>query len=412
MKIFDKNRILSAWMIAFVFGLAFLFQACDDNPDEYEIDSGTPTVDFIRITDSASTDSLVTHAFMNNTIALMGENLKSINELWFNDQKAYLNSSFITSTSLIVTIPNVIPGVVTNKMYMIVGADTLAYDFKVDVPAPRVSGMKCEYVADGDIAVIKGNYFIDDPNIPLSVTFPGNILATEIVSIDIEEIQVRVPEGVGEGEIAVKSLYGNSRSSFFFRDTRNIILDWDVLDAAGGWRSGNIASSDPEGISGNYVRFEGSMAGENGATWDEDSFSFNLWNNDNGRPDVPFYDGDLASAVIKFECYVIEAWKASALQMIFTPYTTSGTNGYISDTALPRGLWLPWTGTGSYQTEGWVTVTVPLSEFIYTHEGKTSGSSFDNSMMGGLTFFIFNGGVDGEDCDIHMCIDNIRVVPQ
>jgi len=385
-----------------------LFQACEKS------DSGSsapPEVKYIRITDPAKSDSLITSAYMGSTIAIIGENLQGVNQVWFNDQKAYINSAFVTGTTIIITIPNTIPEVVNNQMYIITTntADTLKVPFNVVVPAPRVDEMACEYVKDGDIAVIKGNFFIDDPNTPLQVLFPGNIPGT-VMEVAIDEIKVKVPAGAGVGPIQVKSIYGTTRSKFFFRDDRNIILDFDTKTAAGGWRSGVIANSNPAPISGNYVKFSGSMVGDAGATWNEDAFSFNLWPSSNGRPDVPFFTGDLATAVIKFECFVIEPWQASALQMIFTPYSVSGTNSYIADAAVPRGLWIPWKQTGSYKTEGWTTVTIPLSEFKYTASGGTCANPLTAEMLSGLTFFVFNGGVAGTDCTVSMCIDNIRVV--
>ncbi len=385
-----------------------LFQACEKSDSG---NSAPPVVNYIRITDPAKSDSLVTSAYMGSTIAIMGENLQGVNQVWFNDQKAYINSSFVTSTTIIITVPNTIPGVVTNQMYIITTntQDTLKVPFSVVVPAPRVDAMVCEYVNDGDVAVIKGNFFIDDPNIPLQVLFPGNIPGT-ISEVAIDEIKVIVPSGAGVGPIQVKGIYGTTRSKFFFRDDRNIFLNFDNLTAAGGWRSGVIANSDPDPVSGNFVRFRGDMAGAAGATWNEDAFSFNFWPSSNGRPDEPLYTGDLADAVLKFECFVIAPWQASALQMIFTPYGTSGTNSYIGDASVPRGLWIPWKDSGSYKTAGWTTVSIPLSEFKYTPDGGLCGNALTPDMLRGLTFFVWNGGVEGTDCTVHMCIDNLRIV--
>ncbi|GAF03779.1 glycan-binding surface protein [Saccharicrinis fermentans] len=412
MKTIRNLNICGTHILLLIFAMAFMFQSCEEYPHEYEVAGGVPKIDYIRITTPEKSDSLIISASLNSTITIIGENLRSITEMWFNDKKAYLNTSFITSNALIVNIPNEIPGVVSDKIYMVAGKDTLTYDFNVVVPPPAPKSMLCEFVEDGDEAVIYGNYFIDDMNVPLQVIFPGEVEGEVIsVSDDFDEIIVKVPVGAAVGQITVKSIYGSTRSSFFFRDDRNYILDWDNLDAAGGWRSGVIASTEPTGISGNYVRFHGDMTGAVGETWNEDAHSFNLWNASNGRSDEPFYEGDLSAAVLKFECYVVEEWKASALQMIFTPYSVSATNSYIADGMTPRGLWIPWASSGSYRTEGWTTVTIPMSEFHYYHDGTDAGSAITNDMLGGLTFFVWNGGVEGEDCSVHMCIDNIRIVP-
>lgn len=394
-------------------GVGIMFPSCEEYPDEYEITGGVPTVDYVRVSDPDKSDSLVVSASLNQTIVLIGDNLTSITKMWFNDKEAYLNTSFITSNALFVTIPNEIPSVVSDKIYMKAGKDTIAYDFNVVVPPPAPRSMVCEFVADGNEATIKGNYMIDDPNVPLQVFFPGNVEA-EVVSVsdDYDAVTVIVPEGAGVGPVSVKSIYGTGRSSFYFRDDRNYILDWDVLNADGGWRSGVIANTDPDGITGNYVLFQGAMSGEIGGTWDEDKFGFNLWNANNGRSDEPFYDGDLSQAVLKFEVNITEPWSSSALQMIFTPYDLNNTNSYYSDATIPRGLWMPWVSEGSYQTDGWETVTIPMSDFHYSFDGTDAGSTVTTDMLGGLTFFVWNGGVEGTDCNIKMCIDNIRIVPE
>ena len=386
-----------------------LFQACDGNQEEMVM----PEISYVRITDPAKSDSLVAHAFMGDNIAIMGQNLGNVDEIWFNDQLSALNPNLVTNTTIIVQVPQVIPTTVTNMMYLINSnkVDTLKYPFGVDVPAPQLDRLVCEYVATGGTAVIQGNYFVDDPGTPLQVFFPGNIPG-EVTSLSIDQIEVTVPEGVGAGPIQVKTLYGSTRSAFYFRDDRNMVLNFDDLTAAGGWRSGVIGNSDPAPISGNYVRFTGALAAGAGATWDEDHFSFNLWPQANGRPDVPFYTGEIKDGIIKFEVNVLAAWESQALQMIFTPYSTTNTNSYIADGSYPRGIWNPWKATGTYKTDGWITVSFPLSDFIYTHEGAVCANKFTADMLSGLTFFVWNGGVTGKACNPHICIDNIRVVPK
>jgi hypothetical protein len=384
-----------------------VFQACQKD----ETDTGMPIVNYIRLNNPAKSDSLIVGALMGNIIVLMGENLQDVNEVWFNDQQASVNTNLVTSSAIIVTVPNVIPGTVTNQMRLITAnkKDTLKVPFNVKVPAPQVDAMLCEYVPVGGTAVIQGNFFINDPGTPLKVIFPGNIEG-KVTSVSIKEIKATVPAGAGIGPIQVKSIYGSTNSSFFFNDDRNIVLDFDTKTAAGGWRSGVIRNANPAPISGNYVYFSGTMAGKSGSTWNEDAFSFDYWPISNGRPDAPIYSGDPSTAVLKFECNVFDTWQGGALQMILTPYATNGTNSYIADGSVPRGLWIPWKTTGTYKTSGWITVTIPLTEFKYQPNGSICANALTASMIRGVTFFVYNGGVDGVDGTVNMCIDNIRIV--
>lgn len=400
--------------VAALFGLILAISSCKEYPDAFELVDGTPTIRYVRVPDAAVSDSLLTSAFLGNSIAIVGQNMKSVSEIWFNDQKAVLNTSLITDEVLIVSVPRAIPETVTDKIYFINKSkqDTLAYGFNILVPAPFVEKMQCEYVEEGDVAILKGNYFlpIADSDNPV-VIFTPNIEATQVIAHSATEIQVVVPVGATEGPVSVRSRYGTTRSTFHFRDTRGMILDWDNLDAAGGWRAGNVLGPDAQSIAGKYVRFQGNLSGDL-SDWNEDAFSFNLWGSANGRPQGNLFPSDPGTSVLKFEVNVLETWSASALQMIFTPWSTSGTNGYIADGVTPRGLWRPWEATGSYKTDGWETVTIPLKDFKYDHTGGTFSQMPPANAFGGLTFFVFNGGVLGKESSPVILIDNIRVVPE
>lgn len=81
------------------------FTSCEDEPDKYEVAGGTPTIDYVRPVDAASKDSLLTGASLNNTICIVGRNLRSVTKINFNDQAAVLNTSYMTDNTIIVTVP-------------------------------------------------------------------------------------------------------------------------------------------------------------------------------------------------------------------------------------------------------------------------------------------------------------------
>ena len=404
------KKLTPALLFGVIVSLGFF--SCEEYPNAYKHTDGVPQILYVRVSDPAYADSLLDGAFMNTPICLVGNNLRSIHELYFNDQKAILNSSYITDNTLLVTVPNDIPVDVTDKIYMVTyNSDTVSYDFKTKVPAPSVNSISCEYAPEGSEAILYGDFFLDDPNIPLQIMMPGNLPVTDIISIDKTQIHFIVPQGSIKGYINVTTLYGTSRSKFQYKDDRGMILDWDNLNANGGWRAGVL--SDVNGISGNYVIFKGSLS-DNPNDWpDEDHLSFNLWGVANGRPQGDFFDAsvnNMPDLLLKFEVNVLAPWTNDALQIVFTSWDTQGTNGYYSDDNYPRGLWMPWTTTGSYQTDGWVTVTIPMTEFKYSPTGavlKANGAGY----WGGLSMMLYKGGVNGSACSPEMWIDNIRVVP-
>jgi hypothetical protein len=406
-----KSRLTSIIVILIILVPGFLFQSCEKNETA---GSSVPVLDYVRITDPLKSDSLVTHAFMGSSVALIGRDLQDVDEIWFNDQKAFVNFSFVTASSIIVTIPNVIPSKVTNILYLINKSktDTLKYSFGVDVPAPFLSGMLCEYVDDNETAVIQGNFFIDDPAIPLKVFFPGNLEAT-VQEVTLTEVKVVVPQGSGVGPIQVKSLYGSTRSTFYFRDDRNIILDYDVLTTSGSWRGGTI-KNDASSLKGNYLMLKGQLDDNQGSEdYSGGGFVSELWSDANGRPQGNFFTGNPADYLIKFEANV-KQWTGAYLNICFGPWASSvspNMNQLYWGNINARGLWKAWenTTTGSFKTDGWITVTIPMSDIKY--DNSFAPMVFDPTKAGSLSFWMKGpSAVKDAKSDIEIYLDNVRIV--
>lgn len=171
-----KTRYINWFFVAALAMMGCFMTACEDQPDKYEIADGVPTLKYVRSPLPEEADSLLVGAYLGNTVCLVGDNLRSIYELYFNDQKATLNTSYMTDHTVLVDIPKNIPEEVTNKIYMVTkSGEKVDFDFSVMVPAPVVSSMSCEYAPAGSEAVLYGDYFVDDPNVPLTISMPGDI---------------------------------------------------------------------------------------------------------------------------------------------------------------------------------------------------------------------------------------------
>ena len=406
-----------ALLTAFFTGVAMT--SCEDEPDKYEIAEGLPTVHYVRVPDPAAADSLITGSYLSNTICIVGDNLRSVYELYFNDQKAILNTSLMTDHTIIVDVPSAIPGVVSNKMYLVnINKDTVAYDFNIQVPEPQITAMSNEYATPGSVVTITGNYFIDDPNVPFSLSI-GNVPVTEITSMDQYTASFVIPQGATTGYINATSVYGTSRSSFRYMES-DLLFDFDndgddALSNYNGWHPSTIGTL-PEvaSIDNNYLIFQGDMEDNK---WDDTHFIFEYWpNGDNATPylNTMVNFENLNNLQLKFEVNVPDAWSAAAMQiMLTTNDEVSGANmnnGFISNDAFPRALWIPWQSSGSYTTNGWITVSIPLSEFRFGPQGIAI-NTLSATEITGLTIFVYGGGVTGTACTPTICIDNIRVVP-
>ena len=436
------NHKLSSLILTIIaVASSFSLQSCKDQPDEFKLSDGTPTIYYIRPASYSASDSLLVEAAPQTSICLVGSNLKSIQQMYFNDQKAVLNTSYITDNTLFVQIPSDIPDEVSDKIYMITQAhDTLTYDFHVVIPAPVVTAMKNEWVKVGEDAVITGQYFIDDPNQPLTVTFTGisnsisvKVPAENFKSITRSQLVFTVPEGAEEGQIEVASVYGKGLSKFYFRDSRNLITNFDgATDVIPqGW---NIAAtySDVNGVDGQYVQL-GPKETEGG--WVEElklPFWCGNWNGDpmsiTSGPGIPlrnFLDfSDWQNMSFKMELYIPKSnpWSAGAMQILFVNYKqcandTWQNNTYIHTKAdggldLPRALYRPWETTGSFDTgDEWITVTIPLTDFVYNDDGTKVSSTMSIESFDSFIIWPINGGVAGTTCTPIFRYDNIRVVP-
>lgn len=442
-----KTRYINWFFVAALAMMGCFMTACEDQPDKYEIADGVPTLKYVRSPLPEEADSLLVGAYLGNTVCLVGDNLRSIYELYFNDQKATLNTSYMTDHTVLVDIPKNIPEEVTNKIYMVTkSGEKVDFDFSVMVPAPVVSSMSCEYAPAGSEAVLYGDYFVDDPNVPLTISMPGDITVEgeQITSITKTAVKFIVPEGAMQGNIRVKSIYGTGQSVFQYKDTRNILFDWDgkyegALAAGNSWngdneKKGQILASVPPVDEKYMVMGPATLSGGQWQTPGE--YLMMYWPDPNATEGcVPLYnlpqfkkmleDYKIEELALKFEVYVPTSnpWMAEGMQIRFTSLDevsmSNQTQDYIwnddeshEEGKAPRGVWVPWEETGSYDTNNqWVTVTLKISEFNKLVSGLASDTEFTQDRFAGLSIFLRGGGVDGKECEPIICIDNIRVVP-
>ncbi len=413
------------WLMVSILALtSFTVTSCKDEPDKYEIAGGKPTVYYVRSPYLAQKDSLMTGAYMGNTVCLVGDNLRSIVKLYFNDREAVLNSSFVTDHTLIVDVPNELPAEPTDKIYMVTqDNETVTFDFSVLIPAPVVNSISNEFAKAGETVTINGDYLLNYDTYPLSITMPGGVEVTEFENISKTAVSFVIPAGADEsGYIEVTSKYGTSRSKFYYKDDRNVLFDFDgrgtSLPGGNGWRAGTVRN-DEHSIDGGYLYLGGAtLKGGFGASWEEDAFCMNYWPG-TLLSDIPTMKAmldkyALSDLQMKFEVQIPSAspWKAHAMQIMLTTADMVNTNSYYGESTLPRALWMPWTQSGSYDTaDKWVTVSVPLANFNKCNDGSGCNTALSAANIAGLTLFVWHGGIDGEDCSPEFFIDNIRIVP-
>lgn len=379
MKSFNKTILI----LLLTLGVVSTFLSCKKEDSE----GGTPSVSYVRVTRPEASDSLLVGAGQGQLIAIMGSNLQNAVEVWFNDQPARLTPTYITNTSLLVSVPSQIPATVNNKLKIIFkNGYELLHDFEVQISKPVVTGMLSEFVNEGDVATIYGNYFYD----PLTVTFTGGVTGTIIERKDME-LKVQVPAGAQPGPITVKTNFGEVASTFWFRDNRNPIINGDPHQ--GWWGSylvtaPNSANGDPAKISGNYYRFKKEVKAW---AWDSPEVA--------GGPagDMPAFSKNVPDAAIlnpadynvKFEINTLKPYNKS--RIILNVGTAEDNDAYI------------W--QAPYDSKGqWHTITIPFEEMVAKYKVKPT----INPAGYWSRILIFGG----DDFDADIAFDNLRIVPK
>lgn len=378
MKIFKQSTFLLIMALAVI----STFTSCkkDDAPN-----GGEPRITYVRVTNPISSDSLLVGASQGKLIAIMGENLGGALEIWFNDQQASLNPTYITNTSILVNVPSQIPLTINNKLKInFKDGKILLHNFIVQISKPTVSSMVSEHVNTGDVATIRGDFFYA----PLTVTFEGGAKG-DLVSLKDNEIQVRVPAGALPGQIIVKTNFGETKSNFWFRDNRNMFISSDPYE--GWWNSSYVVTNpgplDPPKINGNYLRykkFTGSWS------WNElaGGPASAMPNHSKSVPDAAILKPDDYN--LKFEINTMKPYNASIIR-INVALNSEDNNAY---------QWRP-----PIDTKGqWQTIIIPFEQVVASYAVKPTINP-----AGYWTRLLIQGP---GDLDADISFDNFRIVPK
>ena len=221
----------------------------------------------------------------------------------------------------------------------------------------------------------------------------------------------------------------------------------DVL-GNNGWHARTI-TSDGTSLSGNYMVLGETAMGADGG-WNDGNFSFEYWPGSwqdpetySSRPrmqDLADFS-DWKNMSLKFEMCIPKdnSWSAAPMQIYFGSVSqisngaagvqdiygnvlAGANNTFFHDQGkLARALYMPWQNTDdkTYNTEDkWVTVTIPLADFVYDYDGNKGLSYTGVNDFSAFNIFVVKGAYNdasvlptGVDCNPIIKIDNIRVVP-
>src|SRR5574344_212339 len=152
MKTKKLNIRTSLMMLLLLVVSSSVFTSCKDDDSA----SGTPEITGVRVTDPTKADSLFTKSSATSMIAIIGNNLAGATAVYINDQSVYLNSTYNTDHSIIVTIPSEENGLkvsafnsdVPDEIKVVTSHGTATYSFKITAPYPKFNRIEGLYPRD------------------------------------------------------------------------------------------------------------------------------------------------------------------------------------------------------------------------------------------------------------------------
>ena len=365
-------------------------------------------------------------AYPGTLIAIQGANFDGLEHVYFNGYDAPFNLALLSNSNIIITIPSESPTApplssVPNTIKVVTSHGSATYTFTLVLTPPIITSVSNENAPAGVSLVIKGSNFYGISKI----VFPGGIAATSYSVDSVTQITVTVPAGITSGDsLRVYGTFGTASSPFIFDNwmspSTGFLANFDgttdqwtapANNPYYGWSQqqwvGTFVTDPtvfPNGT-GNCVKINPAGAKVKGD---------NSWYSDNNAiitNTATWPSGSVGNYAVKFEANVSN-WSAGSI-WIGTTFPSPNW-AFLAEYA-------PWktVSGGKYSSNGWVTVTVPLTSFLAatnnvytaTGTGPSSISALQNGGGGLLMIMYANDGtatIPGGS--FVMGIDNVRVV--
>lgn len=320
-------------------------------------------------------------------ITIEGTNLDLVTSVQFTGGV----SAAVTSTSLTTATVNLPVGATTGPVTVVTtNGSTVAssVDFEVAVATAAVITSMPAMAAPGDMISIVGEH-LDELN---EVIFPGEVPATMFGTKTATLIEVFIPLATQTGVGNIKFITFTGQE--FFSPPINIQGVDPVVDPAlvffnfdnlGSWwgDTGGVENDPDLSLDGsNYFRVNDDLSGWKGFFWR------------NGADNFPgaTVGTNISGYVLKFDINVLEPITGGVIQ-----WRLNGTEGDF------WYRWNPWADTGSFSTNGWITVTLPLSGFTDNYGWGTLTLTDLNSITSD-----FGAAFNDGSSHVNVCIDNVR----
>lgn len=386
-------------------------------------DHGSTTYSFSLIL-PPPTISGISLDITGTTIEINGANLAGIKKITFpvpGNDTALSYTVNKTYTQIIAKVP---PGsAFTDSMRVQCLFGTAAFPY----PPPMVIGsLSNENAAAGTTLLINGTNFIGVNQ----VVFPGGIQGINLQTVSVNQLSVVVPPGITTPDsLRISGPLGTATApqpfdtyltyvspgylSTFENQWANPPDNTGFLGWTGGYANAATATANyPGGTGGVGVINQSSPMSGNSAAGSQGNGGFLQLN------DVPWV-ADKSKSVsnysLKFEVYVASTWSKGAIWI-----AVGNWYGWSSYSA----RFAPWSDpalapNGKYKPNGWVTVSIPLTQMITGNQfwqtawnpNGSAARTFNDYPTTGVGFLVMNDQASAVPANsINIAIDNVRIV--
>lgn len=371
--------------------------------------TGAPIISYARNAAVSPNDTIVKAIVPGQKINLVGYNLRNATNIAFQGVSANVAAVVYTDSSAFVQVPADLSGSDASLANMInyttaIGTGSLAITI---IGPPIITGVSNENAATGDSVYLYGNNFLSVQNL----TFAGATISSWKASDDGASVGFVVPALTQSGPVTIQTVVGTFTTAYTVNDVTSGIIsnfEWGPLFRWDWWGGAELKSGDPDfpGNSSQYLGLKTNVL--NGGAGDEFSTAIRI----GGAPWLPAgnVNDPVNSWALKFELTVPAPWNGATLCI------KSSNGSYMS-------RFEPWQvssgNTAAWSTNGWQTITIPLSTFRKNDatlgDGKGAPITSITDLLGStgqsdLILYMHNYSTSPTGTNFKSAFDNFRVV--
>lgn len=417
------NNALFASNSAVVKIPSILFSTIDINKlytIEYVTSGGSAKFSF-KLGPAVPTITAVSDVFANpgDSVFLYGTDLVLVQSFSYGGTNITSFKSNLSGTSLGFLMPTQ----TTTDLVSVVTKSGIA-DFKI-MALPTITGISNENANSGDSVYVYGTYLKSIQ----SFTFGGAAITSYKLSSNGKSVGFILPSSVAAGPASITTVFGTAATTYDVNNIYNVKsagnattgvlanMEWGNAFGWGWWGGSNLSVSDPS-QTGGWLTLCSDMTGNTGMFMSINEAALAAGAKGSSIPiggaqwiPAANLNDAVSDWAIKFEINIPKSWNGGSIA-IQSGFTGSYTARYE-----------PWqissSKTAAYSTNGWRTVTIPLSEFRGTDatlgDGKGASVTTLANLLGptgktGCTVFINNYGTSSTTTGFYGGFDNFRVV--